>query len=108
VNWLLVVAGFVGSVLSGGGAAAAINALARRGTVKVEAADMLTDTALEIVTAVKAEASDARREVAALRQEVHALTTQLHRIRLAIMTPGATLASLRAMVGEGDATNGTR
>lgn len=99
----------------GGGAVPLVQALRGRGKARVDAVDVLSDTAREWVTDFKAEAQSARAETQALRTEVNrvreeatALANELHRIRLAILAPTATLDGLRDLVrrGGGPTTNG--
>lgn len=121
------VATVLGSLMAGGGLVAIVNALAKRRTVKVDAAARLSDETLKWVNefqekAKEAEvnAKEARTEAAAARREAteaHAqmrevraeaewLAGQLRQLRRAILDPGASLERLRAMVGPDYPGNG--
>lgn len=102
---------------SGGitGIIALVQAIRGRGKARVDAVDVLSDTAREWVVDFKAEAQSARAETAALRTEVHrvreeatALANELHKLRLAIFSPAATIDGLRDLVrrGSGPTANG--
>ena len=116
---------------SGGitGLIALAQAIRGRGKARVDAVDVLSDTAREWVVDFKAEAVAARTETAAARaetqaarteteqlratvrrlsQEAAALADDLHRLRMAIVAPEATIDGLRELVrrGTGPSTNG--
>lgn len=112
-GWATVLVSIAGSILAAGGVGVAIaNGLFRRPVTKVEAATLLSDAALELVEAVKAdsagarhdarearlEAHQARVEMAEVKRQAEALAQDLRRLRLAILDPYATLDRLRAMV----------
>ena len=108
MNWLTLAVSVVAAVLGGGGMAAIVTALARRKVTRVEAADLLNESALEFASTLKADAADARRELGEMRREMgevrheaEALAYELRRLRLAILDPFATLDQLRAMVSGG-------
>jgi uncharacterized coiled-coil DUF342 family protein len=112
MNPLVTVLIALGSILSGGGIVALINALARKKLTKVDVAEKVNEIALEWATTVKADAEEARheaqearreaiethRQMTAVRREATALAEDLHRLRQAILDPDATLDKLRAMV----------
>lgn len=105
--------------LSGGGLVAIVQGLFQRRVTRADAADRLTDSAVEWATALKADADSARREageayeaaraarreltevhrqMAALADEVEIVTLRLRQWRTAILDPQTTLERLRAMV----------
>lgn len=108
----------IAAVLGSGGLTgviALVQAVVRRGKHRVDAVDVLSDTAREWVVDFKAEAQSARAETHALRTEVHrvreeatALADELQRLRLAIFSPTATIDGLRELVrrGSGPSANG--
>lgn len=108
----------IAALLGSGGLTAFIalgQAIRGRGKARVDAVDVLSDTAREWVVDFKAEAQQARTETAALRTEVHrvreeatALADELQRLRLAIFSPNASIDGLRELVrrGSGPSTNG--
>lgn len=109
-----IIVALVGGALSGG-AVPLVQAFRGRGRARVDAVDVLSDTAREWVTDFKAEATSARAEAAGLRAEMgrvraeaSALADELHRLRLAIMAPGMTIDGLRELVrrGSGAGMNG--
>jgi hypothetical protein len=116
-----MIATVVGAGLGGGGLVAIVNAVARRRTTKVDAADRLSDGALKWVNEFQENANEARFEAAAARREAteaHAqmravraeaewLAGQLQALRRAIMAPDATLDRLRVLVGPDANHNGT-
>lgn len=111
----------VAALLGSTGVAAAIEAVTKRRTRKVDATETLTDTAMEIVSTLKADAAEARRDAAEARQdairthrellivreEVDRLTNKLRQLSEAIHDPQAiqnpylTLNRLRTMVPRG-------
>jgi chromosome segregation ATPase len=121
------VATVLGALITGGGLVAVVNALARRRTVKVDAAARLSDETLKWVNEfqekakeaeinakeARTEAAGARREATeahaqmrAIRAEAEWLAGQLQQLRRAILDPGASLERLRAMVGPDYPGNG--
>lgn len=114
-DWLVPI---IVAVLSGGaipGIGMLVKAFRGRGRDRVDAVDVLSDTAREWVVDFKAEAQSARAETAALRTEVHrvrteatALADELQKLRLAIFSPNASIDGLRELVrrGSGPSTNG--
>lgn len=109
VTW---VATAVGGLVGGGGLVAMVNAFAKRRTVKVDAADKLSDGALRWVDEFQTEAREARNEAASARREAaeaHAqmreiraeaelLARELRHLRMAILDPNATVGRLRLLV----------
>lgn len=114
------VATVVGAALGGGGLVAVVNAFARRRTVRTDAADRLSDSALRWVEQFQEEAAEARREaaecrresaearreMAAVRLEAKELAADLHRLRAAILDPRITIERLRALVEPGGYNGG--
>jgi predicted ABC-type ATPase len=101
LSWLTLVSSIVGAVFAGGGAAAVVNALARRRVVHVEAADRLNESTLEWAEQLKADAhgaridaSEARKEAADARREA----TEAHRQMRAVKTEAEEIASYLAVV----------
>lgn len=105
-----------------------IRTFANRGVVRVNAADKLSDSALDLVRQAgddakaardearaarqdaaesRREASEARREADASRRAAEAIQRDFSRIKSAIMSPYATLDQLRAMVSDPPSSNGT-
>lgn len=114
-DWVVPIAVALITGALGSGLLPLIQAMRGRGRARVDAVDVLSDTAREWVTDFKAEAQSARAETQALRTEVHrvreeatALADELHRLRLAIFSPQATIDGLRDLVrrGSGPSTNG--
>lgn len=109
----------LGAIFGGGGTAAIVTALTRRRLTRVEAADQLTDSAIQLLETVKAdtradlsamrtELAEARREAAETRQQVRRasaeaelLTGYLQRVVHAIHDPAMTMERLRLLVGTG-------
>lgn len=111
-EWATIIVGSIGA-LSGGGAL--FNAFFGRGRTKAEASQIISTSAVTMMTefeedakAARTEAKQVRAEMAQLASEARALADELHRLRMAIMRPDATLESLRALVtgGSGGGTNG--
>jgi hypothetical protein len=114
-DWVVPIAVALITGALGSGLLPLIQAFRGRGRARVDAVDVLSDTAREWVTDFKAEAQSARAETQALRTEVNrvreeatALANELHRIRIAILAPTATLDGLRDLVrrGAGPTANG--
>lgn len=109
----------LGAVFGGGGTAAVVTAITRRRLTRVEAADALADSAIELLNTVKADAradltamrlelAEARREAAETRlavrratAEAEQLTGYLQRVVSAIHDPTMTIERLRVLVGTG-------
>lgn len=125
-DWLVpIVVALIGGALSGG-AVPLVQALRGRGRARADAADVLSDTAREWVEefksetqAARAEAREARAELARVRQETtsemdrirleaKAIANELHALHQAILAPAATIDGLRDLVrrGSGPAVNG--
>lgn len=106
------------ALLGSAGLIKLIEAVSRRRSIKVEAADRVNEMTLEWAAAVRADAQAARNEVrearsdaeaarsdareartdmANLRTEIRAATATLRYWRQAILSPEATLAGLRRM-----------
>ncbi len=114
-----LVAAALGAIFGGGGTAAVVTAITRRRLTRVEAADRLADTAIELLETVKRdtredlvamreEVAGARQEAAQLRSSLRAATTQaemlgsyLTRVMGAIHDPTMTMERLRVLVGSG-------
>lgn len=111
--------GWAIAALTGGAVVAAINAVAGKRKVKVEAVDLLNDSTLEWAKELKADASSARAEAAGAREEAtraHGALAQVRQeamhlawqlrvlnqhyqdVRGAILGPDASLETLRFMV----------
>jgi chromosome segregation ATPase len=129
VETILVAA--VSAMFGGGTASAITTAVSRRRLTKAEAADSLTDSAIELLNTVKADAradltqmrtevaearretAEARRETTELRQQLRqasldaeVLAKYLHRVVAAIHDPEMTMDRLRLLVGNGPPPNG--
>lgn len=113
MDTLTIVTSVAGAALSGGGMAAIVSAFAKRRVTKAEATEKLTDSALDLFNAAKAqaeetrtaakadinearkEAAEARREAADARREA----TEAHRQMQAIKDEAEALAGfLRRLV----------
>lgn len=133
-GWPALAVAVVTALLTGGAAVAGINALATRRTRKADVTDRMNDSALrwveqfqEEARAARAEAAEARAEVAASRRETaearrevdamrrevaqvrddaEQLGRELRSIRSLILSPAATLEALRAAVNGPGQTNG--
>lgn len=117
--WLTAVLTFSSLLLGGGGGAAILQAVTGRRSRKAEVADRLSDSTLKWVeefqeearnaraeaAEARREAQEARRELADVRREAEALIRDLRELRAAVLSPGATVERLRAMVG-GEGMNG--
>lgn len=117
--WLTALVTVASLLFGGGGLAVLVNAFTGRRGRKAEVADRLSDSSLKWVEQfqeetqrARLEAAEARREVAEVRRELaecrheaEALVRDLRNLRGAILSPGATLDRLRAMVG-GESSNG--
>lgn len=124
------VASLVASALAGGGFVAIVNAVARRRTVKADATEKLTDSALKMLQVAGADANEAykeasearqeaaearretghaRREVAQLSAEVDALAAKMHRLLGWIHDPYMSIDRLRVLapMPPMQSTNGT-
>lgn len=119
MSWIETAGTVVASVLASGGAVAIVQAVASRRKVKVDAADQLSDAALDQLRAVRTDAmeqialarrdvEDARRsaqqawaEAADARREAMAATAQLRRLHSEILSPVATVDHLRTLVSVG-------
>lgn len=111
-----MVAAAAGALFGGGGTAAIVTALTRRRLTRVEAADALADSAIQLLetvkrdsredlTAMRAEIAESRREAAELRlnlrnasREAEQLASYLSRITYAIHDPNMTMDRLRALI----------
>lgn len=115
----VIVASLVGAVFGGGGTAAVVTAITRRRLTRVEAADRLADTAMDLLNtvrkdtreelvAMRAEVAENRKEAAELRVALRNATSQaeilsayLSRITSAIQDPSMTMDRLKVMFGAG-------
>lgn len=125
-GWLTVLVGLVAALLGTTGGAAAITAFSNRKKTSADALGSLTDSALELVNAAKADAAEARKEATAARaqvnqisQQAYEITAQLREVRseadnlvsylrrviAMIHDPAMTLERLRVLVGS-DPPNG--
>jgi chromosome segregation ATPase len=109
-----------GALLTGGGGTAIVTAITRRGRRKADVAEVLTDTAMDIMATFKAdakaaredaaafktEAAEARRQIVDLGQQAERLAHELRRIIGAIHEPAQTLDRLRVLVPAQASTNG--
>lgn len=121
------VVGVLSGIFGGSGLVAVVQAIAKRNTVKVDAAARLSDATLIWVNefqekakeaelnakearteaaAARQEATEAHVQMRAVRTEVVWLAGQLQQLRRAILDPGATMDRLRAMVGPDYPGNG--
>lgn len=126
MDWSHVIVGATSALLGGGGSATLATAFARRRVTRVEAADALAESAIELLTTVKndaradltamradvaearREAAEGRREAAELRltlraavREAEELAGYLRRLTSAIHDPTMTLERLRVLAGSG-------
>lgn len=112
-QWATTLLGGVGGLA---GVGALLNAFFGRGKTRAEATQIITGSAVSMMTEFEADARTARAETAqvrtemraemrAVRDEARALAEELHRLRMAIMQPGASVDSLRVLVS-GAGTNG--
>lgn len=109
VGWA---ASVTASAMAGGGFVAMVQAVAGRRRVRADATKVVTDSALELLSAARGdaneayreaaearrEAASARREVASLTSEIDALATKVHRIVAWIHDPQMSMESLRMLV----------
>jgi predicted amino acid-binding ACT domain protein len=105
VDAVTVLVSLSGALVSSGGVGVVVNALAKKRTNKADAAETLTDTALTIVAALKADAASARldstavrKEMSAVRDQVEALGGKLRRLIATIHEPAMTIEQLRIIV----------
>lgn len=125
MNWAVALVSILGSLISGGGVVAAINALSNRKSQKVDAAANLNDSTLrwaeqmrkdierlgDDAREARQEASEARREVADVRREMNhvrrefdEMATHMLNVKTllfdqsALSTPELTIGRLRSMV----------
>jgi chromosome segregation ATPase len=112
-TWLTTLVTAASVLFGGGGLAVLINAVTGRRTRKAEVADRLSDSTLKWVEQFQEETRAAWQELARARQEIAGLRLELAEcqrqaehlardlrdVHGAIMSPGATLERLRAMVG---------
>jgi hypothetical protein len=100
VSWTLV-ATIAGAIFGGGGMAVIVNAFARRGVTRVEAADRLNEATLEWAEQLKSDAAGARREASEARHEASEArreATAAHREMRAIKLEAEELAGFLAQV----------
>jgi hypothetical protein len=109
-----------GALLTGGGGTAIVTAITRRGRRKADVAEVLTDTAMDIMAAFKADAkaaredsavakaevAETRRQFVELGQQAQRLAAELRWIIGAIHEPAQTLDHLRVLVPLPASTNG--
>jgi hypothetical protein len=119
VDAMTVVTSVGAAMFGGGGIAAIVGAIARRRTIRADAAETLTDSALELVAALKADAAAARvdaraaakdaasarreaaethRQMVQVRQEAQLLAGRLRQLVRAIHQPDQTIERLRTLV----------
>lgn len=133
VNWPTVISAAVAALLTGTGGTALINGLFRKKITETEATAALTDSAIELLNAAKAdaradimalrsevaeakketsaakqEAREAYHEMAAVRQQADLLVGYLHRVLGMIHDPAMTLERLRVVVGNEPPNSGTQ
>lgn len=117
-------AGLLGAIFGGGGTGAIVAAVTRRRVTRAEAADQLTESAIDLLNTVKAdaradltamrievaearrEANEARRTIRQASAEAEVLTAYLSRVVSAIHDPTMTMERLRLLVGN-NPPNGT-
>ena len=118
MSWSEIVGTAITSLLASGGLIAVVNAVANRRKVKVDAADQLSDAALEQVRSAleqvamaRRDAEEARRsathawaEAADARREAMTVAAQLRRLHSEILSPVATIEHLRTLVASGGGT----
>lgn len=121
-----IIVALIAALLGTGGGAAAITGFANRKKTGADAAGALTDSALELVSAAKADAIEARKEATAARAQVNRISQEayeirvqlrevreeanhlvgyLHRVVTMIHDPAMTMERLRILVGT-DPPNG--
>lgn len=114
MNWTAALSGGLGvAVVSG--LVMIVRALLGRPLIQASAADRLSESALKLIAAAqkaaeraesdadeaRREATDARREAVEARRAADDAERSVRYFRAAILSPGATLEGLRAMVSEG-------
>lgn len=111
-SWVQILITVVGLLGGAGGIAAVATVAVQRRKLKADTADVLTDTALQLVEPLKARVRElegevqttrrsavaANSEVERLRDSVRDLATVVRRWRAEILAPDATLEHLREMV----------
>ncbi|WP_431728568.1 hypothetical protein [Verrucosispora sp. TAA-831] len=132
-SWVQTLLSILGLVGGAGGIAAVATTLIQRRKVRADAADVLTDTALVLVTPLRervaeleAEAAGARREVTSTRTEIAQAHSEVGDLRAAVREltgllatwrdavlstagtpdPEGALLRLRLMVSDGPRSNG--
>jgi chromosome segregation ATPase len=128
-----LVVGVVAALFGGGVGGAITTAVSRRAVTRAEAAEQLTDSAIELLntvkadtradlTAMRAELADARREAAEYRRETAEVRQQLRQVTMdaellvgymnrvvaAIQDPQMTMERLRTLVGSGPPNGAVR
>lgn len=128
-----LVVGVVAAVFGGGSGAAITTAISRRAVTRAEAAEQLTDSAIELLNTVKADAradltamraelaearregAEHRRETAEVRQQLRQVTMDaellvgyMNRVVAAIQDPAMTMDRLRTLVGSGPPNGAAR
>ncbi len=120
-GWLTSLVTVASVLFGGGGLAVLVQAFTGRKNRKAEVADRLSDSSLKWVEQFQEETRNAWQELARARQEIAGLRLELAEcqrqaehlardlrdVHGAIMSPGATLERLRAMI-DGSTTNGRR
>lgn len=111
-TWLQTLVTIASVLFGGGGLVAIINAVTGRRQRRVDVVDRLSDSTLKWVeqfqeeaSAARNEAHEARQELRNVRTEAEALARDLRDLRMAIMSPNASISTLREMVG-GPGRNG--
>lgn len=122
MNWisLLIGGGFGASIV--GGIVALVKAFLRRPLIKADAADQISQTALNLIKAAEksaekaetnaakaeAKADEARKEAADARRCADDAERVVRWIRAAILAPNATVEGLRQLVNEGPGNGAAR
>jgi len=133
MDFTTLIVGVVAAVFGGGAGGAITTAVSRRAVTRAEAAEQLTDSAIELLNAVKADtradltamraeladarrdAAEYRRETAEVRQQLRQVTSDaellvgyMNRVVAAIQDPQMTMERLRILVGSGPPNGSVR
>lgn len=94
------VTAIVGAIGGLAGATGMATVLAQKRKLKADAADVLTDTALQLIEPLKAELAGARQEMRDARAEAKATSEEVSELRQSVEVLTATLARWRRWIFE--------